>query len=398
MSVSVRLERTLTVPDPVEVERCQRLPELGPKILFFSGGSALRSLSRKLKRYTTNSIHLITPFDSGGSSALLRQAFGMPSVGDLRNRLMALADETVRGNPQIYRLFSHRFPVGVPPETLKSEFDSMVTGEHSLVSAVPSPMQRLIRTHLRIFRERMPDRFDFSNASIGNLILAGGYLNNERDMNSVVFLFSQLVEVRGRVSLVAEADHHMRARLSSGVELVGQHLITGKTVAPIDSEIIDVRIVDSLDDPRPVEVSADRAVEKLIGRADLICYPMGSFYSSVIANLLPAGVGRAVARSGCPKVYVPNTGSDPEQKGLTVASSVERLVDYVRRDAGRDTDIGRILDLVLLDEENEPYEMPVDVRRIEDMGVKVMRLPLADAEGRRRLDPVRLAEALLSLT
>ncbi len=64
-------------------------PDAGPKLLFFSGGTALNGLSQVLKRYTHNSIHLVTPFDSGGSSAVLREAFDMPAVGDLRSRMMA---------------------------------------------------------------------------------------------------------------------------------------------------------------------------------------------------------------------------------------------------------------------------------------------------------------------
>jgi 2-phospho-L-lactate transferase/gluconeogenesis factor (CofD/UPF0052 family) len=67
-------------------------PALGPRILFFSGGTALRGLSRLLPGWTERSIHLVTPFDSGGSSAALRRALGMPAVGDLRNRILALAD------------------------------------------------------------------------------------------------------------------------------------------------------------------------------------------------------------------------------------------------------------------------------------------------------------------
>ena len=67
--VHITVARTLTCPDMVQVDRCLRLPEYGPKILFFSGGSAIRDLSSVLKNYTHNSVHLITPFDSGGSSA-----------------------------------------------------------------------------------------------------------------------------------------------------------------------------------------------------------------------------------------------------------------------------------------------------------------------------------------
>ena len=83
--VHITVARTLTCPDMVRVDRCLRLPEYGPKILFFSGGSAIRDLSSVLKNYTHNSVHLITPFDSGGSSAELRRAFDIVSVGDLRN-------------------------------------------------------------------------------------------------------------------------------------------------------------------------------------------------------------------------------------------------------------------------------------------------------------------------
>ena len=95
------LTRNAMMPDPIRISRYRKAPELGPKILFFSGGSALNGLSQELKNYTYNSIHLVTPFDSGGSSAKLRHAFDMPAIGDLRSRMMALADETITGHPEV---------------------------------------------------------------------------------------------------------------------------------------------------------------------------------------------------------------------------------------------------------------------------------------------------------
>ncbi|MFW6178435.1 MAG: 2-phospho-L-lactate transferase CofD family protein, partial [Desulfohalobiaceae bacterium] len=100
----------MELPNKVQIERCRAAPHLGPKILFFSGGNALKGLSQALIRYTHNSVHIITPFDSGGSSAELRKAFNMPAVGDIRNRLMALADQSITGNPATYSLFSYRLP------------------------------------------------------------------------------------------------------------------------------------------------------------------------------------------------------------------------------------------------------------------------------------------------
>jgi CofD-related protein of GAK system len=393
---SVELVRTAEVPDEVRIERCRRLPEFGPRILFFSGGSALRGLSRRLKLYTENSIHLITPFDSGGSSALLRQAFGMPSVGDLRNRLIALADESARGSPEIYRLFSHRFSSDGDPEALSAELAAMVVGEHRLVRDIPKPLRQLIRTHLRQFSEKAPETFDYRLASIGNLILAGGYLHNDRDLDSVVYLFSRLVQVKGTVALTSDADRHMVARLTDGCELAGQHRITGRSVPPISSPIEDVYLVDSLETRRPSVAEVSRNAARLIHRADLVCYPMGSFYSSIVANLLPTGVGRAIAEASCPKVYIPNTGNDPEQLGMSPRSAVEAIRRTVRRDAG-DVPAHRILNLAIADVSDDVYESSSPFDELRSLGVTVLRTPLVTEQSHPRLDPQRLTEALLSI-
>lgn len=395
--VEARITRSVRLPDALRVARNSRAPELGPRVLFFSGGSALRPLSRALKQYTHNSVHLITAFDSGGSSAKLRQAFQMPAIGDLRNRIVALADESVRGNPQIYRLFSHRLSATDAPKTLDAQLTAMVRGSHPLVADIPEPMRQIVRTHLRFFAERRPSAFDLRGANIGNLLLAGGFLANSRDLDSVLFLFSKLLEVRGIVRPIVDADLHLCAHLSSDERVVGQHALTGRETPPIQSPVRDLRLVSTLADPVPAQAAIGDNVRRLIESADLICFPMGSFYSSVVANLLPGGVGQALASAGCPKVYIPNTAADSEQHGLSIADSVERLVEFVRRDAGSGTPVHRILDLVLLDQSSEHYAMPVDVDRIARLGVEVVHVPLITEQSQPRLDPNRLVEMLLSL-
>ena len=127
--MNIELTKTVTVPDPIKLARYEKAPDVGPKILFFSGGSALKKASQELTRYSHNSIHLITTFDSGGSSAKLRKAFNMPAIGDIRNRLMALADKTLQGNPEVYTLFSHRFPKEEKKEVLQAELQHMIRGK-----------------------------------------------------------------------------------------------------------------------------------------------------------------------------------------------------------------------------------------------------------------------------
>lgn len=397
MSLPPRVSRNVRIPDDLRVLRCSRAPELGPRILVFSGGTALRPLSRALKQLTHNSIHLITPFDSGGSSASLRRAFGMPALGDLRNRIVALADETVRGNPQICRLFSHRLS-SAEPEPLHAQLEALAAGSHPLVGDIANPVRRIVQSHLRFFIEHMPASFDLGGASIGNLLLAAGYLQNSRDLDSALLFFSRLLEVRGLVQPVVDADLHLGAELADGSTVIGQHRLTGKEAAPIASPVRRLHLVAGLDIPAPASVNIGEAARLNIETADLICFPMGSFYSSVVANLLPAGVGQAIARAGCPRVYVPNTGADPEQRGMTVASSVEELLRYVREDAGTDLPLSRVVNLVLIDRAAENYALPLDVDHLNQLGVQVLPLRLVTESSHPHIDPQRLAEALLSLS
>jgi CofD-related protein of GAK system len=392
------LSRAPRFPDDLRIQRSLRAPELGPRILFFSGGSALRPLCRVLKQYTHNSVHLITAFDSGGSSAKLRESFAMPAIGDLRNRIVALADESVRGNPQIYRLFAHRLPGSSSPRELARELQRLVSGDHDLLQNIPEPMGRIVQTQLRLFAEQMPRDFDLRGANIGNLLLAGGFLSHARDLESVLFLFSKLLEVRGVVRPIVDADLHLCAELDNEERIVGQHRITGKEAPPITSRVRELYLVQSLENPVRAATAIGPKVRRSIETADLICYPMGSFYSSVVANLLPEGVGRAIASAGSPRVYVPNTGVDPEQHGMSVADSLEALLRHVRIDAGADVPLGRVVNLVLLDRNHANYGMKVDAERMERMGAQVVSLELVTESSHPHAHPQRLTEALLSLT
>lgn len=393
---TTRISRSVRLPDGFRLARYLKAPELGPKILFFSGGTALNPLSRELVRYTHNSIHLVTPFDSGGSSAKLREAFQMLAVGDLRSRLMALADQSVKGNPEIFRLFASRLPKEGDNTLLRQHLKRLCLGRDPLIRQIPDPMRKIIRSYLRIFLKHMPEEFDLRGASIGNLILTAGYLTSERRIDSVVFLFSKLAEVRGIVRPVTSKYLHLAGQLENGEWIVGQHLLTGKQVPPIASRIKRLELSQSRPRPDLVEVSIREKIRKLILEAELICYPMGSFYSSLIANLLPRGVGQAIAENDCPKVYIPNTGVDPEQYGMSLADNVRTLLHYLRKGCNTEQPPEKLLNFVMLDTQNARYAQTLDLAGVRESGVEVIRIPLGrDKEG--DLDGERVLEVLLSM-
>lgn len=393
-----RVVRTVEIPDPLRISRYRKIPELGPRILFFSGGTALNGLCKTLKNYTHNSIHLVTPFDSGGSSAELRKAFDMPAIGDLRSRLMALADETVLGHPEVYELFTYRFPLDAPDNELHKKLQAMARGKSSQVADITNPMRSLICNQLGYFLDAMPDDFKLQGASIGNLILAGGYLNNHQELDPIVFLFSKLVNVQGTVRMVVNDNLHLGAELADGRKVIGQHLLTGKEVAPISCSINGIFLSESPDVYVPAHVSVKKKNRKLIQEAELICYPPGSFYSSVLANLLPKGVGGEIAANDCPKIYIPNLGSDPEQVGMNFEQSVQRLIDTLKRDVGQQCATDKLLSFVLADTRHMGASC-LDTRdRLKEMGVTLVEVELVSEQSAPYYDNDLLVSALLSLT
>lgn len=391
------LTRGLHLPDAWRLARYRRAPEVGPKVLFFSGGSALATLSRQLMNYTHNSVHIITTFDSGGSSAKLRRAFAMPAVGDLRNRLMSLADPSMRGNPEVVRLFAHRLPSQAKPSQLAAQLRAMVTGRHPLVAAVPDPLRKIIRSHLGHLAQALPEDFDLAGASVGNLVLTGGYLNYNRHLDPVIYLFSKLAEVRGVVRPVLNQNLHLAAELADGQTLAGQHLLTGREAPPITAPVSNLFLTRGLQRPRALEAPARRKILDLIAQAELICFPMGSFFTSLIANLLPRGIGQAIAEAGCPKVYIPNPAGDPEQLGLDLAGGAAVLLDYLRRGCQGQVDTDRLLNFVIIDSRAAYPGGPADRDALRRLGVQVIDAPLAGDPLQKAFAPRLLVSLILSL-
>lgn len=394
---NIEITRAVTVPDPHKIERYRRTPQNGPRILFFSGGTALQAVSRDLIQYTHNSVHLITPFDSGGSSAVLRKAFSMPAVGDIRNRLMSLADSSVLGNPEIYHFFTHRLSTKASNKELRNELDLLARGSHPLILDIPYPMRRLIQAGMASFQSHITDDFDLRGASLGNLVIAAGYLDNDRHFAPVIYLFSKLAEVRGTVRPIANVTAELAVTLANGATVVGQHSITGKEAPPLPSSIKNIWLADSQEDPTPISIAIPDRNATLIKDSELICYPMGSFYSSVIANLLPTGVGDAIAQTNCPKVFIPNTGTDVELIGLTLAEQVDTLLFHLKKEAVTNIKTRDVLNLILIDSDATRYNGTLNNDKLSREGITVVACDLITNQSSPHIDASVLNRILLSL-
>lgn len=392
----ILIQRQALLPDPMRISRYHKSPELGPRVLFFSGGSALKHVSRTIKHYTHNSIHLVTAFDSGGSSAKLRDAFDMPAIGDLRSRLLALADETVTGNPAVYALFNYRLPETSAQTDLLLQLITIANGTHPLILAIQQPMRDLVRSLLKFFIDKMPAHFDLRGASIGNLLIAGGYVTHDQQLEPVIFLLSKLINTLGEVHAITEESLHLTAHLEDGRTIVGQHRITGKEAAPLESRIMDISLSSDPDHYQQTQCQLSSKLSDFIQQADLICYPPGSFYSSILANLLPTGVTESIRKNTCPKVYIPNLGQDPELYGISTADAIQQLLNYLEKTQNETTD-KQSLNIILLDGRYTDIDKTT-TQQLAANNIQIIDIPLVTPESAPYYHAEKLVHALLSLT
>ena len=373
-------------------------PELGPSVLFFTGGTALADISRELAGHTYNSVHVVTPFDSGGSSASLRRVLGIPAVGDLRNRLLALADSTVTP-AEALALCKRRLPEEGSRDELLQELYYLGSARAAVWADMPRVFGEVLRLHLHYFLEAMPAHFDPRGACLGNLILAGGWVHHGGDLLPTLGILSRLLHVRGLVLPVVQENLHLAAELENGELVVGQHRITGRKnalPAPVRRLFLTRQRPESALPPAERRPRVASLVATYIRAADCICYPMGSFYTSLLANMLPAGVGASVSEAECPKLYIPNSGIDPEQRGLSVADGVALLLKTLRRDAGSQTHAARLLHAVLVDSEHGSYPDGIDAEGIRAQGVTLRDIPLVQIDNVQRHIPELATRAILS--
>ena len=92
--------REFTLKDIVKVRNL--------KVVAIGGGTGLSAILRGLKKYTNRLTAIVTVGDDGGGSGELREDLGILPPGDIRNCILALADD----EHVMQELFNYRFPEG----------------------------------------------------------------------------------------------------------------------------------------------------------------------------------------------------------------------------------------------------------------------------------------------
>ena len=321
------------------------------RVVAIGGGTGLSTVLRGLKHHVAEPgrpaqlrpevarlTAVVTVTDEGGSSGRLRRDFRILPPGDIRNCLVALAED----EQLLTQLFNYRFSSG-----------------------------RGLRGH-----------------NFGNLFLTAlTYLTH--DFAKAVRLTSGVLAIRGEIFPATLADVHLKAKRTDGVVLRGERSIN-KTRVPIER----LTIVPSRCRPLPETLAAIR-------QADLITLGPGSLYTSLVPNLLVQGIAEAIARSRAVKVLVCNLMTQPgESRGYSAADHVRalhqhaghKLFDYIVLNTGP---LSSALLKRYAADRAAPVEMDLDA--VRELGVKPLCANLLIEDHVARHDSRRLAKLLLSL-
>jgi uncharacterized cofD-like protein len=321
------------------------------RIVSIGGGTGLSTLLKGLKKYVAHGgaprvagdpvveiSAIVTVTDDGGSSGRLRRELDILPPGDIRNCMVALAED----ESLLARLFQYRFEAG-----------SGLKGH-----------------------------------SFGNLFLA--VLSQiTGDFPRAVQLSSEVLAICGKIYPSTNSDVHLLAHLVNGKVVEGETHISRSAVA-----IERIEVLPSNCKPIPAALAAIR-------RADLITFGPGSLYTSIVPNLMVKGTAKAIAQSPALKACFVNIMCQPgETTGLSAADHVSAVNRHAGREVV-DIAVVNTAPIpeerlsVYKSKAANPVE--IDMRRLMAMGVQVLARPLLAQGQKVRHDSSLAAEVAIDL-
>ncbi len=241
------------------------------RVVVIGGGTGNFVVLSGLKKYPVELSAIVSMADDGGSTGILRDELGVLPPGDVRQCLVALSNST------------------------------------------------------RLMRSLMNYRFEqggLEGHSFGNLLLSA--------LEKVTGSFEKAVEEAGRIlfiqgKVIPVTTHQVRLKMI----LNDRRILEGEKDIYLSQEIDQGYKSLYLE---PVPKVNPRVIEE-ISLADLIVLGPGGLYTSIIPNLLVAGVCEAIRSSKAKKVFVMNLMN---RKGQTSGFKTSHYLDKIVRFLGED--------------------------------------------------------------
>ncbi|MEO2002911.1 MAG: gluconeogenesis factor YvcK family protein [Candidatus Poribacteria bacterium] len=266
------------------------------KVVCIGGGTGLSTLLRGIKQYVASNgrdcrtfdmdwlTAIVAVSDDGGSSGRLIDEFGVLPPGDIRNCLVALANE-----------------------------DEMMS---------------------QLFEYRFDSEGDLQGQSVGNLLLIA-LMDMQGTFPAAIQEASKVLAVRGRILPVTLDPTVLCAELANGSIVRGESAIPDRgDRSPIKRVFLTRRAENGgratpcqdADDAEPIRALPDAA--QAIRDADAVIIGPGSLFTSILPNIAVPEILNALQESSAIKLYVANVMVEP---GETDAHSLSDHVNAIRR-------------------------------------------------------------------
>ncbi len=339
------------------------------RVVLFSGGRGSEVLSQQLIVNDRIDLTLaINGYDDGKSTGEVRRFIGdCLGPSDFRKNAARMVSAMNTCPKGLIALLDQRLADDCSKEAglsilalLGSGQDEIITPNSELekqtvlsLSELPAGTREEVAKRFRAFSDELQlnqRNFSFSDCSLGNLAFAGGYLINNREFNSAVADYCNLLGLpEGLVENVTDGQNaflvaidRQNRLLSCEAEIVDAsehssireiYLIDewlGRDQASELGRLSPEELEGFLDDHKITPQPNARLLDK-IALADVIIYAPGTQHSSLLPSYMTRGLGEAVAGNlHAIKLLVTNIQEDSEILDTSAIELVAKAVYYLR--------------------------------------------------------------------
>lgn len=242
-------------------------------VVVIGGGTGSSIVLKGLKKYNDCNLFTIVPMgDSGGSSGRLREEFGILSAGEIRQRLIALANEE-NETIDFVNLLEHRFEKG-----------------------------KELKGH-----------------NFGNILITGlSEFHNSQE--KALEILSKMFNIKGKIIPSTWDRFELVAEYENEQKIIGEHFIDESTEETKIKHLFT----------QPVAKANPQAIEA-IKNADVIIFGPGDLYTSILHNIVIDGISQAMRESNSKKVFICNLMTS---RGETTSMTLQDLIDEIEKYVG----------------------------------------------------------------
>jgi 2-phospho-L-lactate transferase/gluconeogenesis factor (CofD/UPF0052 family) len=346
------------------------------RVALLCGGRGSTTIIQELLRWPEIQLTLIVnAYDDGLSTGALRGFISeMLGPSDFRKNLSYLLDLHSEGQYALKTLLEYRLPKSITQYDISNLIEYIKTEK---ISDVIAPLRHLfeqLNVHIaeRVrqflfsffnYAQTIHQPFDYCDCSMGNLIFAGAYLEQNKNFNAAAKELSQLVNSRALLVNVSRGENRILVGLKEDGELLANEAQIVSPQSPLPIRRIFL-INNAITEEAWLAVATKSVAEKeawlselealpeispeaesTLATADIIIYGPGTQHSSLFPSYKIAAAQLRNASTAV-KALIMNLETDHDIITFSASDVVDRALMYL----GDENNSSHVITHVLLED------------------------------------------------